>query len=337
MSVVSELRGLSVKAQNYRGQSLSEKDTERLLVEPFIDALGYDTRDLGEVETQPRIQVGSTEVKCDYAIKRDGAPLILIECKKAGFRLDALGQLSTYFERERAVWLGVYTNGLEHRFYGGSVSGAGIKQMDAQPFLTLDLLNFDDRVAECVAAFAKGWFDPNEVKALARRIRDTQLVEEAIREELRSPSDGLVRLLMDSVGAEQDEFDHYEPIVNAVTPQLLSDAQPQRSAIPAASGPDASASPPQASAGDVAIRWKRMGAEYHAVLQSDGFVRLPGDPTPYSPGRACSVALGNSISVNGWLVWKYQDEQSGRWRSINDLPNAAAMKANTSGHRERRY
>ena len=321
MSVVNELRGLRAKAQNYRGQSLSEKDTERLLVEPFIDALGYDTRDLGEVETQPRIQVGSTEVKCDYAIKRDGAPLILIECKKAGFRLDALGQLSTYFERERAVWLGVYTNGLEHRFYGGSVSGAGIKQMDAQPFLTLDLLNFDERVAGQVAAFAKDQFDPTEVRTLAQNIRDRRKIENALREELRTPSDGLVRLVMEKVGADRGEVNRYKPIVQDVAPQLLSNAQPQHPATPAT---PSSASPSSVAAmgatpTGIPIRWVNRGQTYEAILLEHGHGSVWVDGHECStPSAACQRLLPRR-PANGWTEWEYFDQHGQDWLPIGGL------------------
>ena len=334
MSVIDELRGLSARAQNLRDRALSERDTERLLVDPFIDALGYDTGDLSEVETQPRIQVGSTEVKCDYAIKRDGATSILIECKRTGFRLGSPEQLSTYFERERAVWLGIYTNGMEYRFYSGSTVD-GLKRMDIEHFLLLDLLNFDDRMAEQVAAFAKDRFDPNEVQELARRIRDRQAVETALREELRRPSDGLVKLLMDRVGAERDEFDRYKPIVQEVAPQLLlsPSPQPQHQAAFAAGAPSASTPSAQVSAEERPIRWRRKDTEYNAILQSDGFVRLPGDPTPHAPGRACSVAFGEYVHISGWRAWQYYDEQIRRWKPIKDLPAAAAMKVNTANYR----
>lgn len=316
MSVVNELRGLSARAQNYRGQSLSARDTERLLVEPFIDALGYDTRALSEVETQPRIQVGLTEVKCDYAIKRDGAPLILIECRRTGVRLDAPGQLSAYFERARTVWLGVYTNGLEHRFYGGSVSEAGIKHMDGEPFLTLDLLNFDAGVAGQVAAyFAKDRFDSNTVQGLAQYTRGRQKVENAIRDELRSPSDGLVRLVMERVGADQGEFDRYKPIVHAVAPQL--------SAAPATVDP-ALASPSRistsgANPSGIEIHWVNRGLSYEAILLERGNGRVWLDGQEFSkPSSACWHLLPGR-PANGWTEWEYFDQRGRGWLPISGL------------------
>lgn len=311
MSVVNELRGLSAKAQNYRGQSLSARDTERLLVEPFIDALGYDTRALSEVETQPRIQVGLTEVKCDYAIKRDGAPLILIECKRAGVRLDAPGQLSTYFERARTVWLGVYTNGLEHRFYGGSVPEAGIKHMDGEPFLTLDLLNFDEGVAGQVAAyFAKDRFDPNTAQGLAQYIRGRRKVENALREELRSPSDGLVRLVMERIGADRSEFDRYKPIVHAVAPQLSSAPSSASALGIAATG---------ATPSGITIQWVNRGESYEAILLEHGHGSVWVDGQKCStPSAACQRLLPRR-PANGWTEWEYFDQHGQDWLPIGGL------------------
>ena len=317
MSVVNELRGLSAKAQNYRGQSLSARDTERLLVEPFIDALGYDTRALSEVETQPRIQVGLTEVKCDYAIKRDGAPLILIECKRAGVRLDAPGQLSAYFERARTVWLGVHTNGLEHRFYGGSVSEAGIKHMDGEPFLTLDLLNFDEGLTGQVAAsFAKDRFDPNTAQGLAQYIRGKRKVENALREELRSPSDGLVRLVMERVGADRSEFDRYKPIVHAVVPQLSS--------APAMADPSSATAPgvaaPVAAPEGIPIRWNYGGQTHEATLLRGGRVRIESDGQEFRrPSPACIHLAPEMQSFDGWREWTYYDREAERRLPIDGL------------------
>ncbi len=320
MPVIDELRGLSATAQSLRERSLSERDTERLLVDPFIGALGYNTRDIDEVETQPRIPVGSTEVKCDYAIKRDGVPLILIEGKRLGLRLDNPGQLGTYFERERAVWLGVYTNGLEFRFYCGE-SVSGLKQMDAQPFMTLDLLNFDNRAAEQVSAFAKDRFDPNEVKGLAQRIKDRQSAAEALRGELRSPSDGLVRLVMNRVGA--DDLDRYKPIVTEVACEILGapNAQPQPTpalpSVPMPSGPTVVRASGATPAG-ITIYWGKRGRNDEAILleQRQGRVWLNGQEFS-SPSGACKDLTNGAY--NGWDEWEYDDRQTQRRQPITGL------------------
>ena len=72
------------------------------------------------------------------------------------------------------------------------------------------------------------------------------------------------------------------------------------------------------------------GREHHGVLQPNGGVRLrdprPEDELPegmaYYPGTAYKLATGKSGPPS---KWKYFDEQTGRWRSIKDLPHYEAM------------
>ena len=128
---------------------LSERETERYLVEPFLDALGYDSRNPDEVQSQIPIQTGSTTRNCDYAVKLDGEVKFLIECKKPGVNLDDPGQLASYFSQVDALF-GIYTNGLEYRCYADS-DQSRFKRMDSVPFLILDLRDLDEGAVSSAA------------------------------------------------------------------------------------------------------------------------------------------------------------------------------------------
>lgn len=244
-NTIEELRKLSEKACSLEEKgllsTLIEKDTERELVEPFIEALGYDLGLLAEeVERQPSISVAYSAVRCDYAIKKDGARIILIEAKRASFPLGTANQLSDYFGREPEVWLGIYTNGTEYRFYSGDPDGA--EKKDSQPFLVLDLLDFDETDAETVSTFAKDRFDPNEVRELAKerklelaRERKFQqkyepAIHDALHEELEEPSEELCKLLINKINAEDEEFDQLKPLVKKVANQILKLPSPSSGA-----------------------------------------------------------------------------------------------------------
>ena len=328
MSVIEALANLAEQARGYP-PNLGERHTETYLVQPFIEALGYHRLNRAEVEMQYPVQVASRTFLCDYAIKRDGEPIILIECKKTetggnrGTRrsMDARAQLSSYFVMCPSVWLGIYTTGFEYHFYSGYLEN-GARKMDDEPFLTLNLLNFDEGVAGHVAAFAKGRFDPNEVQGLARYIRDRQKVENALREELRSPSDGLVRLLMDSVGAEQDEFDRYQPIVQEIAPPLLIQSAIQRPLVPAAVAPSSASRSGIAAAGTPAgieIHWVNRGQTYEAILLEHGHGRVWVDGQECSaPSAACQRLLPRR-PANGWAEWEYFDQYGQDWLPIGGL------------------
>ena len=226
MDTIEELRKLSEKAILLKEKgllpTLYEKGIERELIEPFIEALGYKLGLLaGEVELQPKDSLATTNVKCDYAIKKDGARIVLIEAKRAKVLLGAPDQLSAYFRQVESsgVWLGIFTNGTEYRFYSGDPDG--VKKMDPQPFLVLNLLKFDEAIAEMVSRFAKDRFDPKEVRELAKERKLELAIHDALREELEEPSEELCKLLITKANAEDEEFDQLKPLVKKVANQFL--------------------------------------------------------------------------------------------------------------------
>ncbi len=240
MNTVEELRKLSEKAILLKEKgllpTLDERGTERELIEPFIEALGYKLGLLvGEVEPQPKVPFAATTVKCDYAIKRNGTRVILIEAKRTSVSLGAPGQLSDYFEKESEVWLGIFTNGIKYRFYSGYIQES-IKRMDPQPFLVLDFLNFDEADAETVSEFAKDRFDPYEVRGLAQKMKFERkykpAIRDALREELEEPSEELFQLLINKIDTEDEELERLKPLVKKVANQLLKLPSPPNGPTP---------------------------------------------------------------------------------------------------------
>ena len=222
--IESRLRELAERASGFP-PNLSEKDTERALVEPFIDALGYDTRDPEEVRTQFEIAIGSMTVKCDYVIVQHGEPAILIECKKVGARLDNPGQLSSYFGQIPSALLGIYTNGLEYRFYAEKIHGR-VKRMDEDPFLDFNLRNFDSTHVGPISRCSKeNMEDASGFMLWLDGLRYERTVAKKLRHELtEAPSDKLVFLAMDWAGIEeptQEQTDHFRTVVTAVGRRLV--------------------------------------------------------------------------------------------------------------------
>lgn len=320
MNTVEELRKLSEKAcrleEKGQLQSLSEETTKWHLINPFIEVLGYDLID--EVVPEYPIRIGANMTKCDYAIKKAGKTIMLLEAKEAkktGRTLDeAASQLSTYFGQEPEVWLGILTNGIEYRFYSGDPDG--VKKMDPQPFLVLDLLNFDESAAETVSnKFAKALFDPNKVQKLAQKEKFKRKWEpkilDALREELKEPSKELFQLLINKVGAETEDLERLKPLVKKVANQMPSSV----ATSPASPG---TLSPPSGSnESGIPIRWLELGQTYQAFLIQDGKVRLDNGSIR-SVSRAC-IELGPNPSYNGWDEWEYFDLRDQKWTPIGTL------------------
>ena len=219
------LRKLAERARRIPS-NLSEKDTERTLVEPFIDALGYDSRDPEEVRSQFEISIGSMALRCDYVIMHRGEPSILIECKKVSARLDNQGQLASYFSQLPSAVVGIYTNGLQYLLYAERVHGR-VKGMDEEPFLEFDLRNYDPTVAGMVSRCSKHNMesDPDGVVSWLNDLRYERTVTRRLRKELtEEPSEALVRLVMDWAELEaptQERTEHFRALLVVVGRRLL--------------------------------------------------------------------------------------------------------------------
>ena len=77
----------------------TEEATKTAFILPFIQALGYDIFDPTEVVPEYTCDLGIKKgEKIDYAIYKDGQPIILVECKNWRECLDCHnGQLFRYY------------------------------------------------------------------------------------------------------------------------------------------------------------------------------------------------------------------------------------------------
>lgn len=203
MSVEDRLRHLAESIHGMRVGGFSERETERYLVEPFLDALEYDSRNPNEVQTQLPIRIGSTTKSCDYAIKVGGEVRVLVEAKKSSVSLDSPGQLASYFSQVPNALLGIYTNGIEYRFYAERNEGR-VKRMDDAPFLVVDLRHPDPVAMSSVARCSKSHLsDAEGFQHWVTDLAYARAVHDRLRLELTEhPSDELVHLAMAWVGVD---------------------------------------------------------------------------------------------------------------------------------------
>lgn len=200
MDIVDRVRDLQDRVSKQAPHAQTEEATKLALINPFIrEVLGYNTADLSEVVPEYIADVGAKKgEKVDYAIMRDGQPLILIEAKKASTSLQEQEptQLYRYFTATPSARFGIYTNGVRYLFYS-DLDNPNL--MDRLPFLVLDLLAPDPRVVEEVAKFVKSEFDPGRIRESANTLKYTRALKEVLQSELSSPSQEFVRLLMSRV------------------------------------------------------------------------------------------------------------------------------------------
>jgi predicted transport protein len=99
-----------------RHHGLKEMPTRTIVIDPILEALGWDIRDPDEVELEaPTIDGRSV----DYALKLNRRPVLLVEAKPLDDPLDdvkAAAQIVRYGAAEGIVWC-ILTNGVRWKVY----------------------------------------------------------------------------------------------------------------------------------------------------------------------------------------------------------------------------
>ena len=82
MEFTDILKQFSTRAEKMKGQLQTEEATKTSLIMPFFQQVfGYDIFNPSEFVPEFTADVGKKEEKVDYAIIKDGHPIILIEAK----------------------------------------------------------------------------------------------------------------------------------------------------------------------------------------------------------------------------------------------------------------
>lgn len=203
MDFIDHLRALSARVANIKDMIQTEEATKNAMIMPFIQILGYNVFDPLEVTPELVADVGMKKgEKVDYAILRDGKPIMLFECKKSGadLNINHASQLFRYFHVTEARF-GILTNGLVYRFFTDLESP---NKMDEKPFFEFKILDFKERDVEELKKFAKTSFDLDTILTTANDLKYTRAIQNLIAEWMVEPSEAFVRLVStDLVGSRR--------------------------------------------------------------------------------------------------------------------------------------
>lgn len=210
------LSALADRLDGIRHDTITEEATKTALVLPFIRELGYDIFNPSEVIPEFTADVGIKKgEKVDYAICKDGSPIILFECKPCGAKLDSYGsQLYRYFSTTKAR-IAILTDGVTYRFYSDLIEP---NILDPKPFLTMSLDRLTQDIANRITPFTKEQFSLDSVLADAALLFAKSQIRELFAQELSTPSDAIVRYFIDPIHTgpmRQNVLDKYRPIVRA--------------------------------------------------------------------------------------------------------------------------
>lgn len=197
MELKDSLNQLAERARNLKNNLLTEEATKNALIMPFIQALGYDVFNPLEVVPELDCDINKKKgEKIDYAIMKDGEPIIVIECKHWEQPLDLhKAQLSRYFVASKAKF-GLLTNGIEYRFYTDLVK---TNIMDESPFLSLNIENLRETQIDELQKFMKGNFNIETIMSSANELKYMLELKNYIKDLVENPNPDFVKSLAKNV------------------------------------------------------------------------------------------------------------------------------------------
>lgn len=217
MDFIDQIKRLAEKIPTQLEHIKTEAATRNALVEPFIKALGYDTSDLTEVVPEFGADLDVPGVpknkKIDYAILKNGKPIMLIECKAHNDKLmDGYKQLFHYAVTTDTR-IGILTNGLIYKFYA-DLNKPG--KLDEVPFLEINMLALKEPLVAELKSLVKTSLSIDEMLIAANELKYTGGILAILTEQLTAPSDDFVKIFFQQLcpgrafaGAAKQQFTNF--------------------------------------------------------------------------------------------------------------------------------
>jgi hypothetical protein len=229
MDFKDQIKILGERVVKLKDQIQTEEATKNAFVMPFIQALGYDVFNPVEVVPEFISDIGIKKgEKIDYAIFKDKAPIILIECKHWNQSLDIHdGQLLRYFHVSKSKF-GLLTNGINYRFYSDLVDA---NKMDERPFLEFNIHEIKDNQVEELKKFHKSYFDADSISNTASELKYTTELKHLINQELNNPTPDFVKYFAKQVYPSiitAKVLDQFTNLIKKSAQQYISDLITER-------------------------------------------------------------------------------------------------------------
>ena len=226
LDFVDRMRELASRFEKRVPNVKTEEATKTSLVLPFINnALGYNVFDPAEVIPEFTADVGIKKgEKVDYAIMKDGKPIVLFECKAYGADLgiEYASQLYRYFSVTEARF-GVLTDGINYRLYTDLEHP---NMMDEKPFLEFNMLSFDESLAEELKKFSKSSFELTEILATASELKYTKEIKRILGDQWLVPSEEFTKFFAAKVYSgrmSQSTMQQFTQLTRTALHQFVND------------------------------------------------------------------------------------------------------------------
>lgn len=224
MDFIDQLKQFAKRVDSMKDSLQTEEATKTALIMPFFSMLGYDVFNPQEFVPEFTADVGIKKgEKVDYAIMKDGQPVILVECKAIAENLDRHdSQLFRYFGTTTARFA-ILTNGQYYRFYTDLDNP---NKMDEDPFLTINVLDIRDNQVPELKKFCKSVFDVDSIFSTASELKYVHEFKDVFTQQLNEPSDDFIRFFLQGCysGAKtQNVLEKFRPVLQKALNDYISE------------------------------------------------------------------------------------------------------------------
>lgn len=324
------IQSVVAKIQRFKDRNLGEQNTKSTLIEPILEALGWDVRDPDEVyrEYKPT----SRDCPVDYALALLHDLKLFVEAKGLGGDLSDrkwVGQILGYATVAGVEWC-VLTDGDEYRFYNATAA------VDAEEkiFFVIRLsAGKEDEAVRTLSLISRDNPGENILNLLWSTHFVDRRVKDCLRRMVESRDKGLIRLIRKR-SPKLNPKDIAQSLrrleMRLESPNVSLDATKsgKKSKLPApvaeklsgAARKAAAARRLQAGIGlcdlvtsgvlktPMRLFRKYRGREFEAILDGQGRVKF-GDELFDSCSRAAGIARGHvtgkPMATNGWEFWQF--------------------------------
>lgn len=197
MTLADRIERIRSKAEEQLRALNTRERTKHALLLPFLDALGYDVFDVLEVTPTATVSVGPDEEEIDYAINRDGTPIMLFECAAANTDLVDYDS-RPFFECLSAAEakIGVLTNGLVYRFF----TDLGEENIGAtDPLIEFNLLDYEAEDLRGLEQLRKSVLDVETVLTAACELKYRTPLSRYLNRQHDAPDEEFVQFMAERV------------------------------------------------------------------------------------------------------------------------------------------
>lgn len=224
MEFSTQLKTFSKRIESLLPNVLTEEATKNALVMPVFSLLGFDVFNPEEFVPEFTADVGIKKgERIDYAVKINGAPVMLVEVKPATEKLDKHdSQLFRYFVVSKAKFA-ILTNGINYKFYTDLDEH---NKMDLKPFLDINLLELKDSQINEFMKFHKSKFDVNYIFSSAEELKYTTEIKQVVSAQLDQPTDAFINFILGEIyqgRKTQNVLDKFTPIIKKAYNQFINE------------------------------------------------------------------------------------------------------------------